>query len=109
MPEPADARGSRRNYSQEWEREEREEERREEREEARDKWQDHNRETQERHIQHRERQLDTVIDHHDRTGHHGWTQPVPGAPAPRKKKSGTCIYGDGNKVLYQPAGVVCDH
>ena len=49
-----------------------------------------------------------MIDHHERTGHYGWHDPVPGAPAPARKRGGTCIYGEGNKVLYQPDGVVCD-
>lgn len=108
LPTPADA-GRRRNYSAEWEQEEREERYREEREKAREEWQEHNKETQERYIHHRERQLDTVIDHHERTGHYGLHDPTaPAAPAPRKK-SGTCIYGEGNKILYQPEGVVCNH
>lgn len=108
LPEPADARSSsRRNYAEEWRQEEREEERREERERARREWQEHQEEQQKRYIEHRERQLDTVIDHHERTGHWGMQDPIPAAPAPRKKK-GTCIYGEGNKVLYQPDGVVCD-
>jgi hypothetical protein len=106
MPEPADAGSRRRNYAEEWRREEREEERREERERARQEWQEHQTEQQERYIQHRQRQLDTVIDHHERTGHFGLHDPVPASPAP-KKKSGTCIYGEGDKILYQPEGVVC--
>jgi hypothetical protein len=107
LPVPADARGSsRRNYADEWRQEEREEERREERERARREWQEHQEEQQQRYLQHRERQLDTVIDHHERTGHWGMHDPVPASPAPKKK--GTCIYGEGNKILYQPDGVVCD-
>ena len=42
-----------------------------------------------------------MIDYGDRVmGHEG-------APPPPAKKSGTCIYGEGDKVLYQPKGVVC--
>jgi 23S rRNA G2069 N7-methylase RlmK/C1962 C5-methylase RlmI len=107
-PQPASARSSeRRNYAEEWRQEEREEERREERERARREWQEHQEEQQKRYIEHQQRQLDTVIDHHERTGHWGMHDPAPAAPAP-KKKTGTCIYGEGNKVLYQPEGVACD-
>lgn len=110
LPATADARSSsRRNYAEEWEQEEREERYREERERARQEYLESQKERQERYIQHQERQLDTVIDHHERTGHYGLHPPVPGAPAPPSKGSGTCIYGEGNKILYQPKGVVCTH
>lgn len=100
LPEPADARGRRRNYAEEWEREEREERFRKEREERRKDWQEHSKERQERYYQHRERQLDKTMD---RLGLED-----PNAPPPKpRKKSGTCIYGEGDKILYQPDGVVC--
>jgi hypothetical protein len=103
-PVTADARSSyRRNYAEEWEREDREEQRREERERARQEWMEHQRERQERYLQHDERQLDKTMDRL------GYPDPnAPAAPAPAKK-GGTCIYGEGNKILYQPEGAVCDH
>lgn len=108
IPEPADAWGSRRrNNAEEMREDERREDREEERDRARREWQEHQTEQQERHIRHRERQLDTVIDHHERTGHWGIQEPTPASPAP-KRRGGTCIYGEGNKVLYQPTGVDCD-
>ncbi|MGH0032341.1 MAG: hypothetical protein ACQGVC_21315 [Myxococcota bacterium] len=101
LPEPADARSSRRrNYAEEWEREEREERYREEREQARREWQEHQKEQSERYYQHRERQLDKGMDRL------GLTDPN-AAPAAPRKKGGSCIYGEGDKILYQPAGVTC--
>ena len=99
LPQLADARSSsRRNYAEAWEREEREEEYREERERERQEWREHQKEQQERYLEHEERQRDTTFD---RIG-----LPDPAAPPPRKA-GGSCIYGDGNKVIYQPDGVDC--
>ena len=101
-PTSADARSSyRRNYAEEWAREDREDERREEQEKARQEWMDHQQEQQERYYEHNERQLDKTMD---RLGY-----PDPNAAPPPPKKGGSCIYGEGNKVLYQPDGVVCNH
>jgi hypothetical protein len=57
----------------------------------------------ERYYEHQEKQLDTVIDYHERA--YG----VPPAASPPAKKGGTCIYGADNQVLHQPDGVVCDN
>lgn len=116
MPEDADARSrQRRNYADEWRQEEREERARDEREKARQDWMQQQQEQQERYLEHaeqsqnssqhhRERQLDKVLDHYDGVSR----SYAPAAPAP-SKPSGTCIYGAGNKVLYQPKGVACEH
>jgi uncharacterized protein HemX len=117
IPDIADARSrQRRNYAEEWRQEELEDERREERERAREEYLQHQEEQQERYIEHsersqdsrqhhRERQLDKVLDHWDGKER----SYAPAASAPARKPSGTCIYGAGNKVLYQPKGVVCNH
>jgi hypothetical protein len=105
LPEPADARSSRRrNYAEEWEREEREERYREERERAREERMEHEKELQEKYHKHSERQMDKFVDGFGRRRPAG-----SGAAAAPPKKSGTCIYGEGNKVLYQPPGAECNY
>jgi hypothetical protein len=103
LPKSADAGSRRRNYAEEMRQERLEDERRAEREKARQDYMKHQEEMQKRYLQHDERQLDTVIDHLDRRD---GTSPPAAAPAP-PKRTGSCIYGAGNKVVYQPDGVDC--
>jgi len=115
LPESADARGgSRRNYADEMrqddlrkEREEERDRRRQEQiehhEETQRRWQEHQAQRQDRYLNHRERQLDKVLDYGDGLERQRAPGPAPAKPAPK----GTCIYGEGDKILYQPKGVVC--
>lgn len=109
IPEPVDARSSRRrNYAEELRRESLEEERREEREKARQEWMEHqagqaerrrqhNADQQQRYLDHSGRQLDKILGN----------EPAPAAPPPARS-TGTCIYGANDKVVYQPKGVTCE-
>ena len=114
LPESADARSrQRRNYAEEMRRDDLRKERDRERqrliqqqqeyeEERRESWQEHSAQQQDRYLNHRERQLDKWLDHKE-----GVERQRAPAPAPAPAATGSCIYGAGDKVLYQPKGVVC--
>ncbi len=88
VADSSDARSSsRRNYSAEWESERRQEER-----------EDRHAKRQERYYDHKERQLDAVLDTIGGRGGGGGSSANGGQ---------SCMYGAGGKVIHRPAGAVC--